>query len=478
MRLILFFIFFFLHTSDLSAQQMIEKRFAGRVSENRMREHVHRLVSFGNRFGGTVSNDRSAAYVNDQFTLFGVQSSIITEPDRITFSHDSWVLRVIQPKSKRKLIKNAWLAGYSPNISLQKAKLSFLDINQKIEIARHKSTLVLTPQSIDAKLYEELSKAGVRGILNYTRTKDDLYRVSAFINNLYPSYINPIPMFNVSTSDADSLRNILARNGEVVLEYSASTKVDDGAPKSVVAEIKGKQDSYFIVCAHGDADSGGPGADDNASGVAGVLEIARVLNGLIKGNYLPQPEYSIRFIIWGSEYYSADQYVRNNENDLQKIKGVINFDQIGTGATRECIYFESNDIPHNEELLRTFERIGEDFVGTEGFWKEATTNPSQGGTDSYIFLPDYLSQNKFPAIKIPSTTIFTAAWNEVRSYAQTPGWTSKAWKGDPDSVMIDYSPYYHSSLDLPRYTTELEPHNMAWVVKATGIALLRLAWNK
>jgi hypothetical protein len=59
---------------------------------------------------------------------------------------------------------------------------------------------------------------------------------------------------------------------------------------------------------------------------------------------------------------------------------------------------------------------------------------------------------------------------------QTEGWISRAWKGHPDSVVIDYSAYYHSSMDFPRYTTDKEPFNMVWAVKAVGIALLRLAW--
>jgi hypothetical protein len=43
-------------------------------------------------------------------------------------------------------------------------------------------------------------------------------------------------------------------------------------------------------------------------------------------------------------------------------------------------------------------------------------------------------------------------------------------------VYVDYSPYYHSSLDVPERTTEKEPFNMVVAAKAVGIALLRLAW--
>jgi Zn-dependent M28 family amino/carboxypeptidase len=249
-----------------------------------------------------------------------------------------------------------------------------------------------------------------------------------------------------------------------------------GVPRTVIATIPGEGDSYYIVCAHGDSDSGGPGADDNASGVAGLVELARVLQGMIMAKELPRPKHSIKFIVWADEYASTEQYVMRHAGRLDKIVGVMNYDQIGAGITRNCIYFESNDIPHNENLLRTLNAIGEEYAGMKGFWEEATTTPSQGGTDSYVFLPDYLKHLKLPAVEIPSVTIYTAAWNDVRTLPQTPGWSSRAWKGHPDSVVVDYSAYYHSSLDVPTLTTDKEPSNMVWAVKAAGIALLRLAW--
>jgi hypothetical protein len=79
-----------------------------------------------------------------------------------------------------------------------------------------------------------------------------------------------------------------------------------------------------------------------------------------------------------------------------------------------------------------------------------------------------------PAVEIPSVTVFCAAWDAPRTLKQTEGWASGAWKGSPDSVTIDYSPYYHSTLDVPKWTTEKEPFNMMWASKAVGIALIRL----
>ena len=104
---------------------------------------------------------------------------------------------------------------------------------------------------------------------------------------------------------------------------------------NVIATIPGylHPDIYIIVGGHYDSISFNsdfftfaPGADDNASGTAGVLEIARVM---MATGY--QPKCSIRFIAfsaeegaaWGSETY-CDYAIAENQN----IRVMINLDMI------------------------------------------------------------------------------------------------------------------------------------------------------
>lgn len=51
--------------------------------------------------------------------------------------------------------------------------------------------------------------------------------------------------------------------------------------KNISAEIRGKKtpEKILVIGAHYDTVTGTPGADDNASGIAGLLELARLLNG-------------------------------------------------------------------------------------------------------------------------------------------------------------------------------------------------------
>jgi hypothetical protein len=462
---------------QLQAQSPLELKFISKVSQKYLQKNVRELVKFGNRLGGTKSGDKAARYVFEKFKGYGFKPEIIHDPQKLTYSNDGWQLKIDQPKRLSGLIQHEWLAGFSPSARRDTVCLTFVGSIRDIDTKMIGSGAVLLERHPSEKMYDELVDAGACCIVSYQNDIATAYSNWAMISTLKETDKNQIPVFNISNNAGRRLQEELKKGTRVVIKYSAKTTIRHGNSKTIIATLMGQTDEYYILGAHGDSDSGGPGADDNASGVSGILEVARILNTMVKNKTLPLPKKSIKFIVWGTEYHSSSSYVKLHSDRLEKIAGVINFDEIGFRKTRRCIYFEGNDIPHNHDLLKLFERVGEDYVNKKGFWREATTNPSQGGTDSYVFLPKYLEYLDVSEEKIPSITVFTAAWNESTSMQQTQGWRSKAWKGHPDSVNIDYSPYYHSSLDIPALTTDKEPANMVWGVNAVGIALIRLLWQ-
>lgn len=459
------------------SQAKQEAQFAAQVSVNRLLAQVRELVKCGPRTGGTPSGDKATAYVVRKFKEAGYKPSVRTDPPRLAFDLKRWTLRVEEPAEFHSLIRNEWVGAYSPSVPSTRAELIFLQDPEQVSKVDLQGKAVLTPILPSARAYQRLAENGATCLLMISPAIDGIYTDWALIYDLAPSSNNPFPLFNLSNKNGMQLEEALKDSQKVIVSFSTQATVDSASPKTVLATLEGASDKYYLICAHGDSDSGGPGADDNASGVSGVLETARVLKSLVQSHRLPKPKVSLRFVVWGTEIFSTENYVKLHAKELGNILGVLNLDEVGTGATRNCLYFESNDVKHNKTLLRTLERIGEEYVGRKGFWSESTTNPSQGGTDSYVFFPDHLRRLKLPEVKVPSVTIYTGAWDELKSIPQTAGWTSKAWHGPPDTVYVDYSAYYHSSLDVPERTTEKEPFNMVGAVKAVGIALLRLAWK-
>jgi Zn-dependent M28 family amino/carboxypeptidase len=98
-------------------------------------------------------------------------------------------------------------------------------------------------------------------------------------------------------------------------------------------------DEYVIICGHYDSFYGttstnrSEGANDNASGVAAIMEVARILKDV-------PTEYSIKFIhftgeeqgLLGSKNYVTN--VVNTTNPKMKIKLVLNLDQVGGRSDR------------------------------------------------------------------------------------------------------------------------------------------------
>jgi Zn-dependent M28 family amino/carboxypeptidase len=117
--------------------------------------------------------------------------------------------------------------------------------------------------------------------------------------------------------------------------------------KNVIATIKGKEKTgpIYIMVAHFDSISkqpeiSGPGADDNGSGTAAVLEIGRILGEM-------PPDATIKLGIfsneeqgrWGSKHFAEQA----REKGL-KIRGVINLDIIGYNDPIGSVSYKGSEI--------------------------------------------------------------------------------------------------------------------------------------
>ena len=454
---------------QVPAARPAEEAFAAAVAEADLRRYVRELVAFGPRMGGTPSNEKSAAYLSAFFEKQGLDVTVLEDAPALAHWETSWRVALEDGSA----IESAWPFGFSATTNAQGKLLLVPELAKAAPSAEWKGRVIYTPGDV-GRAYAGIVKSGHLPAAILTSAPNDPTRYIDWsrLSSLRAAADNPVPAFSVSYVDGRTLAS--AAQTERTVSVSLDATIREGRGKTVIATLKGQDPSgYYLISAHGDSDSGGPGADDNASGVATVMEIARVYAALVQSGKMERPRYSLRFAVWGAEYRSARTFIEREGDALKNLKGVLNFDETGTGAERDAIYFESNDVPWNETLLRTLEAVGADYAGRAGFWTEYTTNPSQGGTDSYAFLPKQYRGTGQTTLQIPSTTIYTAAWDKLATLDQTPGWESKGTP-DPKKLKIDYSLYYHSSGDTPENTTEREPQNMVRAVKATGLALIRL----
>jgi carboxypeptidase Q len=97
---------------------------------------------------------------------------------------------------------------------------------------------------------------------------------------------------------------------------------------NVVAELKGtdRPDEWILIGAHLDSWDYGTGAQDNGTGSAAVLEVARVLAAA-------RPRRTVRFALWGGEeqgLFGSTAYAQAHASELGKCVAVLNTDN-GSG---------------------------------------------------------------------------------------------------------------------------------------------------
>ncbi len=119
-----------------------------------------------------------------------------------------------------------------------------------------------------------------------------------------------------------------ARGGALRLRVRCSLTMVDAQSSNVVGELVGSdpKGGVVVVGAHHDTQAGNVGADDDASGVVCLLELARLLAGRKRRR-------AIRFVSFGDEEQlsvGSAAYVQRHRDDLGQVALMVNFDSVSS----------------------------------------------------------------------------------------------------------------------------------------------------
>jgi len=138
---------------------------------------------------------------------------------------------------------------------------------------------------------------------------------------------HPTFAFMVSPARANAWQERLRRGETVHLRAEVDAGQAPSAYLIPTAIIPGRDRAHEIVFScHLDHPS--PGANDNASGCAGELEIARTLSALVRAGTLPQPERTIRFL-WPCEVECTIALLNARPEFARRALATIHLDMIG-----------------------------------------------------------------------------------------------------------------------------------------------------
>jgi len=107
------------------------------------------------------------------------------------------------------------------------------------------------------------------------------------------------------------------RGAKVRLEIQAKVKTEKRPLRTLMAVIRGAREPNEAVAMVSHVQE--PGANDNASGVAGLLESVRVLVEALRAEKLPWPDRSLVFL-WGDEFRQSESWL--DSTDMRPIAGI------------------------------------------------------------------------------------------------------------------------------------------------------------
>ena len=148
--------------------------------------------------------------------------------------------------------------------------------------------------------------------------------------------------FMVSPSRARAWQERLRRGQPIRLRARVKAGRSPGSYLIPTAVIPGRDRTEEIVFScHLDHPS--PGANDNASGCAGVLETARALHRLVAEGRLPQPQRTLRFI-WPCEVECTIALLNARPEFAHRTLATIHLDMIGgdTEKTKSILRVEGS----------------------------------------------------------------------------------------------------------------------------------------
>ena len=182
-----------------------------------------------------------------------------------------------------------------------------------------KGKLVLTDKN-SANLKFELARAGALGAVNaFTENpslQDDRQWVNAWGDYgwAFTKTSTPLLSYSITPRQAKQLRDLLASGQKVTLHAVADTRTYPGQYPWVTAVLPGSEPGEEVLTLGHTSEQG---AQDNATGVAAMIEAVTTLKRLIESGKLPRPRRSIRILLM-PEVYGSLSYISANPDRMRK----------------------------------------------------------------------------------------------------------------------------------------------------------------
>lgn len=250
-----------------------------------------------------------------------------------------------------------------------------------------KMVLVELPRDLSERgaLKAQLHKMGAAGVISDLTENRDLTNGHSWVNAWgdhgwgFTKVSSPVVGFSITPKHGDYLRGLLGRGVKVRVKAVADTRYYAGSYPYVTGVIQGSgSDEEVLELGHGFE----LGAQDNATGVAGMLEALAAVNRAIEAGTLPRPRRSIRILAMPEDYGSA-HYIATHPEVIKRTIGAICMDTAAgandvIGAYNFRVNPDVNRSYQDALIIRAAESY---YAGMRGRFPRAL--PYSATTDSY-----------------------------------------------------------------------------------------------
>ena len=310
------------------------------ILENRCYQRVTELCELGTRFPGTKGEKLAREYILKEIKSYGYT------PKVEKFEHLGWKrgiseVKIVEPL-ERELLSISLAGAPSTGKDGIDGEILFLGNGTPGEFEQYKDQIkdrIVFVTSL-APLGQCTPPRQCHRRTKYGRAVEFGAKAFIFMNSqagMLPqtgstrqNMTGEIPAVTIPFEEGELLKNLISK-GPVRVKLVVENETFTNQSGNIVAELPGKKgDEVVIIGAHYDCHDNSHGAQDNGTGVAILLELARIIK-----NTKIKLEKTIRFIFFGVEEMAAigsSFYVKEHQDELDKIHLYINVDGLGSGG--------------------------------------------------------------------------------------------------------------------------------------------------
>ena len=317
---------------NLQSDQAFDNKIVKRIKVDNIYNHIAEL-SKNPRVAGTQGEYEAVEYIKRQFESYGYETEIqpfdiysYTAPNLIELNVDGNVLE-----------SSDFTYGVNGEVTseLVYVGLGALDDFEGKDVSG-KIALIERGEFSFAEKIENAKKAGASAVIIYNNT-------TGVINGTLGEPKDYIPAVALTQAQGVALKERLDKGETVNVTLKVDgAKTNIATSHNVVATKKATQKStgqLVLVGAHHDSVDGAPGANDDASGTATVLELARVFAN-------SPTDTDLRFVTFGAEengLLGSYEFVnRMTDEDYDRTVGMFQMDMVGSKDAGPLIVY-TND---------------------------------------------------------------------------------------------------------------------------------------